>query len=90
MKLDELEAIMAQKGTNSCYRPDDEQLYAIKDWDGSELVHQSKRDVINYVWIDLSDAAFYIGKAVNENNEDAAFEIAQKYLKRFSAIREEK
>lgn len=75
MRFDEIDETETYNDPNSCYRPDDEQLYAIKDWDGSELVHQSKRDVINYVWIDLSDAAF---------------EIAQKYLKRFSAIREEK
>lgn len=90
MTPDQIDAIKTQKDPNSCYRPDDEPLYTITDWDGTELVRQTKDDVIEYVKDELATASFYIQKAEEENDEDAAFEVAKKYLDQFSALQEEK
>lgn len=90
MTPDQIDAIKTQKDPNSCYRPDDEPLYMITDWDNSKLAHQTKGDVIEYVKDELATASFYIQKAEEANDEDAAFEVAKKYLDQFSALQEEK
>lgn len=89
MRNDEIDAIKAHNDSNICYRPDDEPLYTITDWDKSKLAHQTKSDVIEYVKDELATASFYIQKAEEENDEDAAFEVAKKYLDQFSALQEE-
>lgn len=90
MRLDKIDAINAKKDSNSCYGSNGEPLYMITDWDNSKLAHQTKGDVIEYVKDELATASFYIQKAEEANDEDAAFEVAKKYLDQFSALQEEK
>ena len=90
MRTDKIDAINTQKDPNSCYRPDDEQLYMITEWDGTELSRQTKADVIGYVRGELTTVLFKINKAQTEDDDEAAFEVAKEYLEQFSAIEEEK
>lgn len=89
MRTDKIDAINTQKDPNSCYRPDDEQLYMITEWDGTELSRQTKADVIGYVRDELTTVLFKINKAQMEDDDEEAFEKAKEYLEQFSAIMEE-
>ncbi|AWZ37714.1 MULTISPECIES: hypothetical protein [Lactobacillaceae] len=89
MRTDKIDAINTQKDPNSCYRPDDEQLYMITEWDGTELSRQTKADVIGYVRDELTTVLFKINKAQMEDDDEEAFEVAKEYLGHFSALQEE-
>lgn len=86
MRQDEIDAIEAYNDPNSCYRPSDEPLYKITQYDGTELLHQTRDDVIDYVHDELVNTLFSI---VNADDGDEAFEKAKEYLEQFSAIEEE-
>lgn len=86
MRQDEIDAIKAYNDPNSCYRPSDEPLYKITQWDGTKLLHQTRDDVIDYVHDELVDTPFSI---VNADDDDEAFEKAKEYLEQFSAIEKE-
>ncbi|WP_304651657.1 hypothetical protein [uncultured Ligilactobacillus sp.] len=90
MRFDEIDAIKTQKDPNSCYRLDDEQLYTITEWDGTDLLHNTKDGVVDYVRGELTTVLFKINKAQTEDDDEAAFEVAKEYLEQFSAIEEEK
>lgn len=89
MRTDKIDAINTQKDPNSCYRPDDEQLYMITEWDGTELSRQTKADVIDYVRDELTTVLVKINKAQMEDDDEEAFEVAKEYLGHFSALQEE-
>lgn len=89
MRFDEIDAIKAYNDPNSCYRPDDEQLYTITEWDGTDLLHNTKDDVIDYVRGELTTVLFKINKAQMEDDDEEAFEVAKEYLERFDAVEEE-
>ena len=89
MRFDEIDAIKAYNDPNSCYRPDDEQLYMITEWDGTDLLHNTKDDVIDYVRGELTTVLFKINKAQMEDDDEEAFEVAKEYLERFDAVEEE-
>ena len=89
MRTDKIDAINTQKDPNSCYRPDDEQLYMITEWDGTDLLHNTKDDVIDYVRGELTTVLFKINKAQMEDDDEEAFEVAKEYLERFDAVEEE-
>ncbi len=82
MRFDEIDATKAYNDPNSCYRPDDEQLYTITEWDGTDLLHNTKDGVVDYV-------LFKINKAQMEDDDEEAFEVAKEYLERFDAVEEE-
>lgn len=86
MRQDEIDAIKAYNDQNSCYRPSDEPLYKITQWEGTELLHQTKDDVIDYVHDELVNTLFSI---VNADDDDEAFEKAKEYLEQYSAIEKE-
>lgn len=86
MRFDEIDAINTQKDPNSCYRPDDEQLYTITEWDGTDLLHNTKADVVDYVRDELTTTLFRINV---QGDDDDHFEVAKEYLEQFSAITEE-
>lgn len=86
MRFDEINAIESYNDPNSCNSPSDEPLYTITDLDGTELLHQTKDDVVNYARDDALNTVFKIN---NAENEDDAFEAAKEYLEQFSAIMEE-
>lgn len=87
MTFDEIDAIKVQNDPNSCDRSDDEQLYTITEWDGTELSHQTKADVVDYVRDELTTTLFRINV---QGDDDDHFEVAKEYLEQFSAIMEEK
>lgn len=89
MRFDEIDAIKAYNDPNSCYRPDDEQLYTITEWDGTDLLHNTKDDVVDYVRGELTTVLFKINKAQMEDDDEEAFEVAKEYLERFDAVEEE-
>lgn len=89
MRNDEIDAIKVQKDPNSCYRPDDEQLYTITEWDGTDLLHNTKDGVVDYVRGELTTVLFKINKAQMEDDDEEAFEVAKEYLGHFSALQEE-
>ena len=89
MRFDEIDATKAYNDPNSCYRPDDEQLYTITEWDGTDLLHNTKDDVIDYVRGELTTVLFKINKAQMEDDDEEAFEVAKEYLERFDAVEEE-
>lgn len=89
MTPDQIDAIKTQKDPNSCYRSDDEPLYTITEWDDTELVRQTKGEVINYAVKELTTFLFRINTAYSEEGEEAAFEVAKEYLEQFSALQEE-
>lgn len=86
MNFDEIDAIKTQNDPNSCYRPDDEQLYTITEWDGKKLRHQTQLDVIEYVRDELQSVIDELDEA---GYVEEAFETAKKYLKPFSGLMEE-
>lgn len=86
MTPDKIDAIKAYNDPNSCYRPSDEPLYKITQWEGTELLHQTKDDVIDYVHDELVNALFSI---INADDDDEAFEKAKEYLEQYSAIEKE-
>lgn len=86
MRLDKIDAINAQKDSNSCYGSNGEPLYMITDWDGTELSHQTKADVVDYVHDELTTTLFRINV---QGDDDDHFEVAKEYLEQFSAIMEE-
>ena len=87
MRLDEIDAIETYDDLGSCDRSDDEQLYTITEWDGTELSHQTKVDVVDYVRDELTTTLFRINV---QGDDDDHFEVAKEYLEQFSAIMEEK
>lgn len=89
MSFDEIDEIETSNDPNSCYRSDDEPLYTITEWDDTELVHQTKDEVIDYTVKELTTFLFRINTAYSEEGEEAAFEVAKNYLEKFSAIEEE-
>lgn len=86
MRQDEIDAIKAYNDPNSCYRPSDEPLYKITQYDGTELLHQTRDDVTDYVHDELVNTLFSI---INADDDDEAFEKAKEYLEQFSAIEKE-
>ena len=89
MRFDEIDATKAYNDLNSCYRPDDEQLYTITEWDGTDLLHNTKDGVVDYVRGELTTVLFKINKAQMEDDDEEAFEVAKEYLERFDAVEEE-
>lgn len=89
MSFDEIDENETFNDPNSCYRSDDEPLYMITEWNGTELMHQTKGDVIDYTVKELTTLLFRINTAYSEEGEEAAFEVAKNYLEKFSAIEEE-
>jgi len=85
MRFDEIDAIEVFNNQNSCDRSSDETTYKIVEWDATELVHQTKADVINYVRDELETTLIKL----KHTNDDDAFETAKKYLEQFSAIEKE-
>lgn len=90
MRPDVISDIKAYNDPNSCNSPSEEPLYTITEWDGTELLHRTKADVVDYVRDELTTVLFKINKAHMENDDEEAFEIAKKYLEQFSAIMEER
>lgn len=86
MRLDKIDEIETHNDPNSCYRSDDEQLYTITEWDGTELSHQTKADVVDYVRDELTTTLFRINV---QGDDDDHFEVAKEYLGHFSALQEE-
>ena len=86
MRQDEIDAIKDYNDPNSCYQSSDEPMYKITQWDGTELLHQTKDDVIDYVHDELMNTLVSI---VNADDDDEAFEKAKEYLEQFSAIERE-
>ncbi|QCQ04188.1 hypothetical protein FAX13_06075 [Ligilactobacillus animalis] len=89
MRTDKIDAIESYNDPNSCDRTSNEPLYTITDVDGTELLHQTKDDVVDYVRDELTTTLFKINKAHMEDDDEEAFEIAKKYLEQFSAIEKE-
>ena len=89
MTPDQIDAIKTQKDQDSCYRPDDEPLYTITEWDGTDLLHNTKDGVVDYVRGELTTVLFKINKAQMEDDDEEAFEVAKGYLDQFSALQEE-
>lgn len=89
MRFDQIDEIETYNDSGSCYRPDDEQLYTITEWDGTDLLHNTKDGVVDYVRGELTTVLFKINKAQMEDDDEAAFEVAKEYLERFDAIEEE-
>lgn len=88
MRQDEIDAIKDYNDPNSCYRPSDEPLYKITQYDGTELLHQTRDDVIDYVRDELVSTLFRF-RIFNADDDDEAFEKAKEYLEQFSAIEKE-
>lgn len=86
MRFDEIDAIETYNDPNSCNRSDDEQLYTITEWNGTELSHQTKADVVDHVRDELTTTLFRINV---QGDDDDHFEVAKEYLELFEAIREE-
>lgn len=89
MRFDENDAIKSYNDPNSCNSPDDEQLYTITEWDGTDLLHNTKDGVVDYVRGELTTVLFKINKAQMEDDDEEAFEVAKEYLGHFSALQEE-
>lgn len=89
MTPDQIDEIKTQKDPNSCYRPDDEPLYMITEWDGTDLLHNTKDGVVDYVRGELATVLFKINKAQMEEDNEEAFKVAKEYLEQFSALQEE-
>lgn len=89
MRPDKTDAIESYNDPDSCNSPSEEPLYTITEWDGTELLHRTKDDVVDYVRDELTTTLFKINKAHMEDDDEEAFEIAKKYLEQFSAIMEE-
>ncbi|TGY55464.1 hypothetical protein E5340_05505 [Ligilactobacillus murinus] len=87
MRLDEIDAIESYNDPNSCNSPSEEPLYTITEWDGTELSHQTKVDVVDYVRDELTTTLFRINV---QGDDDDHFEVAKEYLEQFSAIMEER
>ena len=86
MTPDQIDEIETYNDPNSCERSDDEQLYTITEWDGTELSHQTKDDVVDYVRDELTTTLFRINV---QGDDDDHFEVAKEYLEQFSALQEE-
>lgn len=89
MRFDKIDEIETHNDPNSCYRSDDEQLYTITEWDGTDLLHNTKDGVVDYVRGELTTVLFKINKAQMEDDDEEAFEVAKEYLGHFSALQEE-
>lgn len=89
MTPDQIDAIKTCNDPNSCDRSDDESTYTITEWDRTELVHQTKGEVIDYTVKELTTFLFRINTAYSEEGEEAAFVVAKEYLDHFSALQEE-
>ena len=87
MRFDEIDAIESYNDPNSCNSPSEEPLYTITEWDGTELSHQTKDDVVDYVRDELTTTLFRINV---QGDDDDHFEVAKEYLEQFSAIMEER
>lgn len=86
MRFDEIDEIETYNDPGSCDHSDDEQLYTITEWDGTELSHQTKADVVDYVRDELTTTLFRINV---QGDDDDHFEVAKEYLEQFSALQEE-
>ena len=86
MRLDQIDEIETYNDPGSFERSDDEQLYTITEWDGTELSHQTKADVVDYVRDELTTTLFRINV---QDDDDDHFEVTKEYLEQFSAITEE-
>ncbi len=86
MTPDQIDAIKAQKDSNCCNGSNSEPLYMITEWNGTELSHQTKADVVDYVRDELTTTLFRINV---QGDDDDHFEVAKEYLEQFSAIMEE-
>lgn len=86
MRPDVINAIKARNDPNSCNSPSDEPLYTIAEWDGTELLHRTKADVVDYVRDELTTTLLRINV---QGDDDDHFEVAKEYLEQFSAIMEE-
>ena len=86
MTPDQIDEIETYNDPGSCDHSDDEQLYTITEWDGTELSHQTKADVVDYVRDELTTTLFRINV---QGDDDDHFEVAKEYLEQFSAITEE-
>ncbi len=86
MRFDENDAIKSCNDPNSCNSPSEEPLYTITEWDGTELLHRTKADVVDYVRDELTTTLFRINV---QGDDDDHFEVAKEYLEQFSAIMEE-
>lgn len=87
MRTDEINAIESYNDPNSCNSPNEEPLYTITEWDGTELLHRTKDDVVDYVRDELTTTLFRINV---QGDDDDHFEVAKEYLEQFSAIMEER
>lgn len=85
MRPDVISDIKAYNDPNSCNSPSDELLYTITEWDGTELLHQTKADAVDYVRDELKTVLVKL----DVQSDDDAFETAKEYLEQFSAIMEE-
>lgn len=86
MRFDAIDAIESYNDPNSCDRTSNEPLYTITDDDGTELLHRTKDDVVDYVRDELTTTLFRINV---QGDDDDHFEVAKEYLEQFSAIMEE-
>lgn len=86
MRPDEIDAIESYNDPNSCDRTSNEPLYTITDDDGTELLHRTKDDVVDYVRDELTTTLFGINV---QGDDDDYFEVAKEYLEQFSAIEKE-
>lgn len=89
MTPDQIDEIETYNDSGSCNHSDDEQLYTITEWDGTDLLHNTKDGVVDYVRGELTTVLFKINKAQMEDDDEEAFEVAKEYLERFDAIEEE-
>ncbi|MBF0845083.1 hypothetical protein IR117_10745, partial [Streptococcus danieliae] len=55
----------------------------------TDLLHNTKDDVVDYVRGELTTVLFKINKAQMEDDDEEAFEVAKEYLDHFSALQEE-
>ncbi|THE20208.1 hypothetical protein [Ligilactobacillus animalis] len=85
MRPDVISDIKAYNDPNSCNSPSDEPLYTITEWDGTELLHQTKVDAVDYVRDELKTVLVKL----DVQSDDDAFETAKEYLELTSAIMEE-
>lgn len=85
MTPDQIDAIKTQKDSNCCNGSNSEPLYMITEWDGTELLHQTKADAVDYVRDELKTVLVKL----DVQSDDDAFETAKEYLELTSAIMEE-
>ena len=86
MRQDEIDAIESYNDPDSCNGSSDGTLYTITEWDGTELLHQTEADAVDYVRDELKTV---LAKLDVQSDGDA-FETAKEYLEQFSAIMEER